>query len=203
VSPTDDHSRSAPDPAADERPGALADAVSPLLPPGRLEARVVKTLARRGLLSAPPLSASRGPVWRVARVLVAAAIVFVAGAIAGRTWRSPQMPPPSAPRFVLLLYDGASAAGGAHESARVEEYRRWARALAESGRSVSGEKLGDAGRQLDPGLAGALSPSADGSALRGFFIISAASTDDAVAVARTSPHLRHGGRIVVRPIDPT
>jgi hypothetical protein len=199
-----DDPRARPDPdPPDDRPGALADALPPLTPPPRLEARVVGTLARQGLLLAPALSAPRRPVWRVARVLVAAAIVFLVGAITGRMWPSPQTPPPSTPRFVLLLYDGAIAPGHAHEAARVEEYRRWVRALAESGRSVSGEKLGPSAQQLDPGLAGAPTPSADGSALRGFFIISAASPDDAVAVARTSPHLRHGGRIVVRPIDPT
>jgi hypothetical protein len=36
--------------------------------------------------------------------------------------------------------------------------------------------------------------------VRGFFIISAGSFEDALAVARGCPHLRHGGAILVRPI---
>jgi hypothetical protein len=134
-------------------------------------------------------------------MLVAAAVVFVAGAIAGRMSRTTQTGTPAAARFVLLLYDGDGAAAGSDESARVDEHRRWARALAEGGRSVSGEKLGPSARQLGP--PGTTSPLPDSVALGGFFIISAENTDDAVAVARTSPLLRHGGRIVVRPIDPT
>ena len=41
---------------------------------------------------------------------------------------------------------------------------------------------------------------AAGRALAGFFIISASSQEDAVSVARGSPHVRHGGTIVVRPL---
>jgi hypothetical protein len=37
--------------------------------------------------------------------------------------------------------------------------------------------------------------------VQGFFVVSAASLEEAAAVARSSPHVRDGGRIVVRPID--
>jgi hypothetical protein len=36
--------------------------------------------------------------------------------------------------------------------------------------------------------------------IRGFFVISASDFQDALSVARSCPHLRHGGRILVRPI---
>lgn len=199
MSTNDDRARRDPDPS-EERPGGLASSLPPAVPPPQLEARVADTLTRRGLLAPPARRAGR-PLWRVARALAAAAIVFVAGAVAGRMSRTPQPATPTAARFVLLLYDGDDAGGAAAEAARIDEHRRWARALAEGGRSVSGEKLGPAARELGPaGLTPALR---DSVALGGFFIISADNTDDAVAVARTSPLLRHGGRIVVRPIDPT
>ena len=37
--------------------------------------------------------------------------------------------------------------------------------------------------------------------VQGFFVVSASSMDDAVAVARSSPHVQSGGTIIVRPID--
>jgi hypothetical protein len=40
-------------------------------------------------------------------------------------------------------------------------------------------------------------------AVRGFFIIRAATEAEALGVARTCPHLRHGGAVAVRPIVPT
>jgi len=39
--------------------------------------------------------------------------------------------------------------------------------------------------------------------ISGYFVIDAASWEDAVAVARTCPHLRYGGRIILRPVAPT
>ena len=37
--------------------------------------------------------------------------------------------------------------------------------------------------------------------LQGFFIVSGADLDDAANVARSSPHVQAGGRVIVRPID--
>src|SRR5271169_2594028 len=39
--------------------------------------------------------------------------------------------------------------------------------------------------------------------LGGYFVIAAPNLDAALAIARTYPHLKHGGTIVIRPIDPT
>jgi hypothetical protein len=44
---------------------------------------------------------------------------------------------------------------------------------------------------------------ADTGDVRGFFVISAATLEEATAVARSCPHTARGGRVIVRPIDPT
>jgi hypothetical protein len=44
---------------------------------------------------------------------------------------------------------------------------------------------------------------ADAGVLTGLFIIRAASEAEALAIARTCPHLRYGGRVDVRPIEET
>jgi hypothetical protein len=110
----------------------------------------------------------------------------------------------ASPRFVLFLLRGQESDRPEEEGARVAEYRAWARGLAASGRSVSGEKLDDREERLGaPGALVAAAAAAPEEEIRGYFVISAVSLDDALAVARGCPHLKHGGRIVVRPIAAT
>jgi hypothetical protein len=62
-----------------------------------------------------------------------------------------------------------------------------------------GEKLGDSSF-----VVGAGSPSAaEEGVLEGLFIVRAASLAEAAALAEGSPHVRRGGRVVIRPIEPT
>lgn len=66
---------------------------------------------------------------------------------------------------------------------------------------VLGEKLepGRAERVPDAGIG---VPDARG-VLSGFFIIEAPDYETAVDIARGSPHVGHGGTVVVRAIEPT
>ncbi len=79
----------------------------------------------------------------------------------------------------------------------MEAYRAWARAQRAAGREISGERLAPDGRVVAPGVT--TTPERDD--LQGFFVISGASLDDAAAVARSSPHVQAGGRVLVRAID--
>jgi hypothetical protein len=120
-----------------------------------------------------------------------------AAALAGAT-----APAPGAPRFALLLYRDPARpepAGIGHD-ALVAEYRAWARDVARRGHAVSGEELDE--RAL---AVGRLAPSGGegGPLLVGFFVVSARSAEEAAAIARSCPHLRYGGAVVVRPISAT
>jgi hypothetical protein len=85
---------------------------------------------------------------------------------------------------------------------RVREYASWARTIATSGRYVAGEKLGDSARELT--AAAVVDRAAtDSESLAGFFIVSAASAAEADSIARSCPHVRHGGKVVIRRIEPT
>lgn len=100
--------------------------------------------------------------------------------------------PDTRDQFALLLYEPASFDTTlAHEQLAVE-YRAWAGSL--GGDFVSGEALGDA-RVL-----GGDAPTAEPT---GFFMIRADSYDEAVALARDCPHLRHGGVVSVRTVPAT
>ncbi len=152
-------------------------------PPPGLEDRVVAELRRRGAFRRP----RRVTPWAIA---AAAMLLAVAGFVAGRR----TAPPPPAFSYVLLLHEDArfQDAPGGH----VDEYRRWAADVRRRGVRISGTKLADAVVMLDDGAAGA-------DRTTGYFTVDAASLGEALAIARSCPHLRHGGRIEVRAIERT
>ncbi|MFW6084078.1 MAG: YciI family protein [Gemmatimonadota bacterium] len=188
-------------------------------PPPHLKRRVARSLRGRGML------ASRTPAWFRVAGSAAAALLLVAGgfwlgALAGGAGgdadRVAQGPGDAAEagavhaeaRYVLLLFEGDDFRPSADEDALVAEYRDWATDLARRGALIAGERLDETGVLLEgPGSDGvALQGGAEGSPLGrlgGYFVVSAADRAEALAIAGTCPHLRHGGRIVVRPIVPT
>jgi hypothetical protein len=164
-------------------------------PSAELEERVVVALRERGLLGG-----RRRGAWPWAAAAALAGLVL--GVALGRaTLGGRERAPAPGRSFALLLYPGEAAMeSGAAERARVDEYRRWARGLAAHGQLVSGEKLKAPVRMLSA-AAGAGQP--EEGRLLGFFLLRATSMEEAEAIARTCPHLRHGGTIALREVDPT
>jgi hypothetical protein len=157
--------------------------------PAELEDRVVSALRARGLLRSPARRGRAWPAW-----LAACAACLAIGFAGGRRGE----PARHLPRFVLLLEEPEPRVVGAEEEAqRVNEYSAWARAERSAGRLLAGEKLEDAEVRLEGERATSL-PASDGP--RGYFIVTAPSLDGALEIARSCPHLRHGGRIAVRRI---
>jgi hypothetical protein len=186
-------------------------------PSPHLERKTERSLRARGLL------APRTPAWFRLAGAAAAALLLVAGgfwlgAIAGGPGGgADRLAAPSAgdadstdaaQQYVLLLYEGDDFRPTSDEQALVAENRGWAVGLAREGTVVAGERLDETGILLErPGGEGAALPGGDHGSrlgrLDGYFVISAADRAEALAIAGTNPHLRHGGRIVVRPIVPT
>jgi hypothetical protein len=162
-------------------------------PPRDLEAKTVQSLHRARLLH------RRSPLtpWLLAASLVVAA--FSGGLFTGR--RSSPMAP--SPTYALLLYGGSTEGDSAAHVSRAAEYGAWAGARHADGVVIGGEALGDGGTLIatpDSTLTGA----ADAVDVPvGFFLVRAASVDAATRLARECPHLKYGGRIVVRAILPT
>jgi hypothetical protein len=179
---------------------ALAGLASGPEPPRSLEDAVVSRLTERGLIAA-----ERRPGRRqfVAWALAAAAGValFVAGLLVGQRRGAPAAAPSAAmTRYALFLYDapGEAALSESEMAERVAEYRDWAVALRRQGSDISGEKLSST--RLDLGPADA---APGGEPLGGYFVFSAKDPQAALAIARSCPHLRHGGRAELRPIEET
>ena len=162
-----------------------------VVPGAAFEDRVVGGLRNAGLLrpSRP---------WRRYLLQAAAALLLIAGGfVAGRA--RPADPPPTAAatrQYLLLLY-GAVSATPELERARVTEYGNWARAEAAAGRLVMGERLGDARVVL--GSERTAPPASNEP--NGFFLIRAASFEEASRTAARCPHVAHGGTVVVRAIE--
>ena len=159
------------------------------VPPRGLEESTVTALRARGLVKPPTrrMTAAAG--------LAAIAAALVAAIGWSVTHRSAA--PPAGPRFVLLLYAGTDPIAGTPDTRRLE-YAQWARDLSAGGTAIAGEELSEEARDV-PSAPGA--PPA-GPLPRGFFIVSAPDLDAAARIASTCPHLRYGGRIVIKRAQP-
>jgi hypothetical protein len=162
------------------------------LPPADLEARVLAAARSGGLI--------RGPRWRARWVqLAAAALLFLAGAATGRLLIVPPAPTSDArtpARYLLLLAGDVTPSPDG--DTRATEYGAWARGLAERGIAIDGEELTDHAAVVSPRG----STFRELSAVGGFFLIEAESDEAAAALARTCPHVKYGGSVVVRKVVP-
>jgi hypothetical protein len=160
-----------------------------------LEDRVVAALRAEGVLRAPRRTSRN-------RAVAASLILFIAGAATGRFAPRPPAAEDPRPQFVLLLQEGKEFDAGEDH---VAEYAAWARSLGAGGRIVAGEKLKDDAVVLSSRDAGVAieteTVASDEVAPRGYFVIRARDLDEAIAIAKDCPHLKHGGRISLRPID--
>lgn len=164
---------------------------APIAPP-MLEARVVAALRADGLIRA---DSGRSRFIRIAASL----LIFAAGATLGRLVApaTPTSPGPnsSPARYLLLLAgDETPAADG---SSRAAEYGAWARSLGARGIAVSGEELAGHAEVVSHRPAATFP---DVASVGGYFLIEADNDAAAAALARTCPHVKYGGSIVVRRI---
>jgi hypothetical protein len=170
-------------------------------PPEWLEQRVVDSLRSHGLLAS---RARKHFGWARAVASVTACVLCFGAGVLFRS-RSVAIPPEATGnRYVLFLTHSSSVAsfGSAAEITLVQEYSAWAQRQRAEGHLIAGEKLNDASLELS-GSQGLQEVHTQDTSLAGYFIIAAPNLDAALAIARTCPHLKHGGTIVIRPIDPT
>ena len=182
----------------DEIVTVLATARIDETPPAGLEGQTLAALRAAGLVGAPKRQL-RTPL-RVTAAVAAMAACLALGIWVGVEHRRPS---PTQSQFLLLLYEDAVFDARYHDQfPKLEaEYTAWIRSLARAGHAVDGEKLAWGGAELLPGQAPRLLPDVqDANTAHGYFIILADNEQAAIGVAETCPHLKYGGRIVLRPI---
>ena len=117
------------------------------------------------------------------------------------------LPEDGRPRFAFFLYEGPEyrqPAPGAMAQ-RVGEYVAWASEKRTNGVVEGGEKLrDDIDLAVEPdGRTGEATAASGEPRLAGYFLVRASDRSAAAEIARTCPHVRYGGSIVIREIDPT
>lgn len=173
-------------------------------PPPGLKGRLVHSLKERGLLREKQWPVSPRAGQAIGAVAVAL-IVFTAGVAIGRHPRA--LATDTRPSYLLMLYEGGDFQRDRPKAELIAEYNAWAASLRARGIFERGEALDAGTRLLGNTPQGVQVQSGEVvsslGVLTGFFIIRAADEAEATAVARTCPHLRHGGRIAVRRVLPT
>lgn len=161
-------------------------------PSPALRRRVERTLIDRG-----HLTPARTP-WRAlgiaASLLVAAGVGFAAGRI--------QPSPDSSPQFLLLLREDSTYRDDRPIREIVREYGRWADSLRQNDQLVLAEKLSNESADV-VGQPVAFITDPRESPTTGLFLVRASNLDAAKAIAASSPHVKYGGRVVIRPIQRT
>jgi hypothetical protein len=177
----------------DQEPAPLSYLRQDQAPSPELRGRVVDSLEARGALR-------RATRARWGWAIAAGITLFAAGMGLGR-WSLTKAP--ESQRYALLLYDPAGFDRSIPEENLVEEYREWAISLGD--RLSMGEKLSIDERLLREDDSENRPNSVEGAAgpLGGLFIVRAGTWEEAMAIARSCPHLKHGGVVAVREIVPT
>jgi hypothetical protein len=162
------------------------------LPPPLVDA-VVAELHDHGLLGRR--RSARRAAWRMAAAVALATSLAAVAFAAGRLTSAP-------PRYdyMFLLYDPpvAETLSADAQMARVDEYRKWLQAIRHTGVAMTGDELGPDRALLEGGRA--VRRERAGGA-NGYFFIAAASETEALAVAQSCPHLRHGRTMEVRRLE--
>lgn len=203
--------------ADEEEPVALEEWGVAWRAPASLRESTLQAARKRGLVGGRTVNRTR---WIAAAATV---VIFTAGYAIGSQlapgMRGPKeatnvsqtgTSPAAGPLYALFLFEDDTYQSPSADDlqARIREYSTWARSLGESGRYVTGEKLGDGGtfcRVRNGALDASGSPMHDASrgVLAGYFIVGAANLEEALSVARGCPHLKYGGSVEVRPIETT
>ena len=181
---------------------------------GRIE-RLIDARAQSGT-AAPSRDGRAFRFTRIGSLAVAASLAI--GILIGQRSTSPSTPTASnasasAPktRYLLLLHGPAqtppqtaeqSVADSIAGAAIVAEYKAWAMRLRDSGALVTAEKLAANPVTMLSASGATEMPRGTADELGGFFLIQADSAE-AYRIARECPHLRHGGTVQVRRIQPT
>jgi len=106
--------------------------------------------------------------------------------------------------FILLLHEDGSFKNLPDKEAQIAEYREWADKLGKAGQLVDAAKLQDNGMIVESKgqrkVTAAELPGT-GNGVAGYFVVRAQDYDAAVKLALTCPHVKYGGRVIVRQLE--
>ena len=115
------------------------------------------------------------------------------------------------PSYMMLLHEAPpdfSKMSAADIQGMINDYKNWRNGVAEKGKLAGGAKLRDEGGKHITGANGEIrvtdGPFAEAKeVIGGYFAITADNYDEAVELCKDCPHLKYGGRIELREVEPT
>ncbi|UII32035.1 hypothetical protein LVD17_27505 [Fulvivirga ulvae] len=160
----------------------------PVQPDIQLEDRVVNALKKEKLIST-------NSVWKGWTLKIAASITLLAaGIIIGKIIYSP-METQSQFNYMLVLYEDNRFTPSDPEEMFME-YSKWMTGIQEQGVTIDGQEMKPSSLFLEPD--GSQVTTDSKRRVGGYFVINAGSLDQAMKIARDSPHLKYGGSIEVK-----
>jgi hypothetical protein len=177
------------------------------MPPSFLENRIVEQLKGAGVIRTRWVGRKPGYL-KIAAAFALLIAVFSVGAIVGSRRSSGPATKTDQPGYILIVREFSPelrAKSPEEERQRVKEYGAWARDLGRRGLLIGGEKLKDEGRLLSQANQSSdileTSSEASEGAVAGYFLLPSGDYNQAVTIAKTCPHIKHGGTVELRQID--
>ncbi len=160
-------------------------------PPPELEQTVLKALHKEGLLRKSPGPRRR---WLPLAAAVAGIALFAGGYFFGRSQGGPEGQIRPELGYMLLLHEDSRFRPG-EPMEMFEEYKAWMEAVGSRGVAITGQELRNEALVLDPDG----TPDTDEpERTTGYFLLEAATMDQATEIARSIPHLKYGGSVEVK-----
>lgn len=156
-----------------------------------LETKVKDALVDKKLINKNSNTMTRTTFIGIAATITA----LLCGFFIGKNFTSTTTTPNTMNKYILLLYENEEFKGK-EEAQMVDEYTYWAMKISESGHLESAEKLADKSEWL-----GNTHTRYSESKMVGYFVLLAKNYEEALALAKTHPHMGYGGGIELRPIE--
>lgn len=165
-----------------------------MTPPDYLEKRVVEQLVKEGLIKK---SGTVNYYIKVVGSIAAAILIFICGMYLERIITSPPVEIDPSLGYLLILHEDNSFQPQ-DEQAMFQEYSTWMHQVSDAGVKITGQELKyESSVVSGPAKVKQFDGSENGKTT-GYFIVEAKSMDEAIQIAKTSPHIKYGGSIEVK-----
>lgn len=161
-------------------------------PPAELKESIIAQLQNEGQLK---INTDMKTNWTFR--IAAGIIIFVAGGFLGMKFGGGTTVINPTQGYVLLLHEDQGFTPGPGEQ-MFEEYSGWRKDLFDKGIVITGQELADREAMIAPS-GDVTVTEVNPEKISGYFILEAASLEEAVKLASSAPHLKYGGSIEVRP----
>ena len=164
-------------------------------PPEHLEEKVVAKLKEEGQLR-KTMTMKVYVKW--AASIAAGILLFLSGNYYGKSNNMDRIEIEPDRGYMLLLHEDERFQPG-EPMTMFEEYKAWMENTFNKGVKITGQELKNEAVLVNPDGRTQTLNEGSGKRTTGYFLVEAASLDDAIQVAQETPHVKYGGIVEVKP----